>query len=157
MPVTAELGVVMAPVPATNDQTPVPIPGVLATNVVVEAHKVCVAPAFEIVGNAFTTIDVVEVVLAHTPYDILHCKTVVPVVNPVTALLGEFGDVTTPPPDNTDQVPKPTEGVLADNVAVPGLTQTVWEVPATLAGGTLLIVIVVVVIDGGQVPLDILH
>lgn len=40
IPVTAELGEVIVPVPATNVHAPIPMAGVFATSVVVEAHNV---------------------------------------------------------------------------------------------------------------------
>jgi len=73
-----------------------------------------------------TVIVIVLVVLEQVPAEvILHCKTFVPSVNPVTVVFALVEEVTTPPPVNTDQVPVPVVGVLAANVAVGELIQTV--------------------------------
>jgi hypothetical protein len=83
---------------------------------------------------------------------------VVPDVDkPVKVLLGELGEVTTPPPERILHVPIPIDGVFAANVTLPVLTQIVCDVPAMLIGGTLLIIILTVEVEGGHVPLEILH
>ena len=54
----------------------------------------------------------VEVLTGHTPLPILHLKTCVPNVNPVTALVANDGVTIVAVPDKTDQVPVPTAGPL---------------------------------------------
>jgi len=69
---------------------------------------------------------IVLVVLEQVPADVmLHCKTFVPNVNPVTVVFALVEEVTTPPPVNTDQVPVPVVGVLAAKVAFGLEIQTV--------------------------------
>ena len=69
---------------------------------------------------------IVLVVLEQVPADVIvHSKIFVPSVNPVTVVFALVEDVTTPPPVNTDQVPIPVVGVLAANVALGELIQTV--------------------------------
>jgi len=69
---------------------------------------------------------IVLVVLEQVPADVIvHCNMFVPNVNPVTVVFALVEDVTTPPPVNTDQVPVPVVGVLAANVALGELIQTV--------------------------------
>lgn len=78
-----------------------------------------------------------DVEFAHTPLEIIHCKTVVPTVKPVTVVVGEFIDVTTPLPDTILHVPIPVTGVFAANVVLPVLTQIVWDAPAFETVGIL--------------------
>ncbi len=69
---------------------------------------------------------IVLVVLEQVPADVIdHCKMFVPSDNPVTVVFALVEDVTTPPPVNTLQVPVPVVGVLAANVALGELIQTV--------------------------------
>jgi hypothetical protein len=79
----------------------------------------------------------------------------VPVVIPVTPLFGEVGDVNTPAPDTNDQLPVPVTGVLALSVMVD--VQMLDVLPADeIVGGTSLF-ITTVEVDGGHVPLEIVH
>ena len=83
---------------------------------------------------------VVEQVLALL---ILHCNILLPRVNPVTALVGLVGVVTAPPPDNTLQLPVPTDGAFPARVVLGLLMQTVWLGPAlaaVVAGSTITVI-----------------
>ena len=64
-----------------------------------------------------TCIVIVDVVLEQVPAEVmLHCKTFVPSVKPVTVLVGLLVVVIVAPPLITDQVPVPVVGVLAASV-----------------------------------------
>ena len=78
----------------------------------------------------------VEVELAHTPFVILHCKTVIPTAKPLIVEDGLFTAAIVPLPDTILQVPTPTLGVFAAKVALPALTHIVWATPAILVAGT---------------------
>ena len=56
---------------------------------------------------------------------ILHCKTFVPKLNPLTELVGILELVKTAEPDTTDQLPVPVVGVFAAKVVEPVVTQIV--------------------------------
>ena len=101
-------------------QVPTPTNGVFPFKVVlpVLTHIVCDTPAFAIVGTSSVWMLIVAVELAQTPFAMLHCNIVVPTVNPVIVELGLFGEVTTPLPDNTLQVPTPTNGVFPFKVCL---------------------------------------
>ena len=69
---------------------------------------------------------IVLVVLEQVPADVIdHCKMFVPKERFVTVLFAARELVITPVPDITDHVPTPVVGVLAANVAVGELIQTV--------------------------------
>ena len=68
---------------------------------------------------------IVEVVVAQTPFAILHCRTFTPKANPVTADVGLLGPVTVPAPTVIAHVPKPVVGVFAAKVAFGELIQIV--------------------------------
>lgn len=67
-----------------------------------------------------------------TPFLVVHCKIVVPVVNPVMPLLPEVNEVIVPLPDIRVQEPVPTEGLLPVKAVNGVVTHTLW-LPATLA------------------------
>ena len=71
---------------------------------------------------------IVSVLVVQVPLLIVHTKVFIPVVKPVTPLVGEAGIVTTPVPAVTVQSPVPTTGALAANVAV--AEHIVWSGPA---------------------------
>jgi len=162
--VTVEFGaseLVIIPVPLMTDQVPVPVVGVLAASVAFGEliQTVWFDPALAMLVAGSTIIVIVLVVDEQVPADVmLHCKTFVPSVRPVTVELGLVEEVITPPPVNTLQVPIPVVGVLAASVAFGELIQTVWFDPALamLVAGSTIIVIVDVVLE--QVPaLVIVH
>lgn len=63
----------MLAVPLITDQKPVPAVGVLAAIVAVaEAQSVWLGPATELEGNASRTIFTVDVVVGHTPLEMVH-------------------------------------------------------------------------------------
>ena len=59
----------------------------------------------------------------HTPFETVHTKEFVPVLNAVTCEEGLFREVTFPEPAITDHAPLPLVGVAAASVAV--VAQTV--------------------------------
>ncbi|MBL8157890.1 MAG: hypothetical protein JNM70_27395, partial [Anaerolineae bacterium] len=98
---------VTTPPPGNTDQVPVPVVGVLAAKVAVGEliQTVWLEPALAILVAGSTWIVIVLVVLEQVPADVIvHCKTFVPNVNPVTVVFALVEEVTTPPPVNTDQV-----------------------------------------------------
>ena len=73
-----------------------------------------------------TTIVIVLDVLEHVPaLVIVHSKILVPNERLVTVLFAAKLLVKIPVPDNTDQLPTPVVGVLADSAAVGLVIQTV--------------------------------
>jgi hypothetical protein len=61
------------------------------------------------------------------PLEITHFKIVVPGVNPVTAVVGVFGEAITPLPEIILHVPTPTNGVFPNKVVLGVDTQSVCE------------------------------
>lgn len=156
--VVPEVGVVIVADPKTIDHEPVPTDGIFPAIVKLglEIHNVWLGPALATVGKLSTWILIVEVVVAQTPFEILHCKILIPNARPVTVDVGLFGLVIVPNPEITDHVPTPVVGVLAANVAFGELIQTVWLGPAVeiLGAGSTMIVIVETVC--GQAPLFVM-
>jgi len=70
-------------------------------------------------------------------------------------VFGKVGEVIVPAPDTKVQLPVPIAGVLPFNVAT--VAQTVCDAPALDAVGVKKRVIDTVDVDGGQVPLLIVH
>jgi hypothetical protein len=112
---------VITALPLITDQVPTPEVGVLAANVVVgfKTQSVWLGPAFAILGAGFTIMVIVEFVNGHAPLLLmLHSKTFVPRLNPLTVVVGLFGLLNIPEPETTDHVPNPEVGVFAANVVV---------------------------------------
>ncbi len=124
IPVTLVFGVlgeVIVAVPDKTLQLPTPMVGVLPANTVVLefAHSVCEAPALDTIGILSTCMAIVEVEAGHTPLDIVHCNMLlVPVGTLVIVVFGVLGEVMTPPPVITLQVPIPTVGVFPARVVL---------------------------------------
>lgn len=157
-PVTVEVGVVEfvnTPLLDITDQVPVPISGVFPVMVAEVAHIVCVDPAFETVGRSSLVIDTVEVDAGQTPLEILHWKTLTPTLNPLTAQMFDSGVANDPLPEICVQLPTPTVGAFPLNVAVS--EQTTELVPATAVVGTWSRMMATVDVEGGHVPLDMVH
>jgi hypothetical protein len=133
MPDVGDEGDVIIPLPETKLQAPVPITGVLPAKVAVVAHTVCDTPAFEIVGGELRIIATVELDVPQL-LEMVHWKTLVPVLIPVTPEAGEVGLVMAPLPDTNVQLPVPTAGVFPAKVAVE--VQIVCEEPAVAAVGS---------------------
>ena len=111
--------------------------------VVIVSHCVWSVPASAIVASASTLIVTSSEDVGHVPFDVVHVNTFAPTPNPVTPDVGEEGVVIVPVPDVNVQVPVPTAGVLPAKVAVPGVSHTVWSVPAFAAVGAASNVIVI--------------
>ena len=86
-------------------------------------------------GFASTFTETVLVEEGHAPLEIVHMKTFEPALKPVTPELFEVGEVILAPPETTLQEAVPTEGTLADRVAVEA--QIFWLVPAFDAVGVI--------------------
>jgi hypothetical protein len=120
-PVTDDVfvvGLVMEEPPAITDQTPIPIVGILEFKVVVEAHIVKSVPALETSGYESTKTETVLVEAGQTPFTTVHSNILFPVDKEVIPEEFNVGVVTDDPPEITDQVPIPTNGIFALSVAV---------------------------------------
>ena len=75
----------------------------------------------------------VSVEFGQVPFDVVHTKVLMPVVNVVTVELFKVGFVTEEPPAITDHIPVPIEGIFEFNVDVDA--QIVKSVPALAVVG----------------------
>ncbi len=66
-----------------------------------------------------------ELLAAHTPFTMLHLKTLIPTARLVAEVEACVGSDTVPLPETSDQVPEPTLGRLPDKVTVGELIQMV--------------------------------
>ena len=158
IPVTeefGEVGDVNTPAPDTNDQTPLPVTGVLPLSVTVEVQMFELLPAADTVGGMSLIIATVDVDGGQVPLDIVHWKTFVPGDKPVTLEFGEDGVVMAPPPDTRLHNPVPIPGVFPDKVA--DEEQTVCVVPALDTVGLESLITATVEVDGAQTPLLMVH
>ena len=128
---TLEFGLTIVAVPDNKLHVPVPTEVVLAAITVEVEHTDCDGPALAVVGGAFRVIDMVDIEAGHTPLEVCHWNTLVPIPIPVIELTLEFGLVMVAVPDNKLQVPVPAEVVLA--AITVEVEHTVWLTPA-LAG-----------------------
>jgi hypothetical protein len=120
-----ELMLVTVPPPDMTDQVPIPTLGAVAARVGVEVTQtVWLGPALAIPGGSKVTMLMVGLLDTQIPFVVVHCKTVVPVVSPVIALLPDVGMVIVPLPDKMVQEPVPTEGLFPVNAAKGEVTQT---------------------------------
>jgi hypothetical protein len=143
---------VTEPDPAITDHTPIPTVGFTAANVAVVAQIVWFVPASEVGCASRIIVTVEEEVQA--PFETVHTKELVPVLNDVTCDEGLFTAVMLPDPAITDQTPVPTVGLTAAKVAV--VAQIVWFVPA-LDTGCASRTIVTVAALVGQLLFGIVH
>ena len=116
----AKPGLVIVPVPETNDQVPIPEVGEVAANTVVGvlAQIVWLIPAVAVCAGLFTIIKTVAELEPHNPFDMVHRNVFVPDPRPVTALVGDKELLTDPAPPIKVQVPIPLVIVLAARVVV---------------------------------------
>ena len=70
---------------------------------------------------------------AHTPFEIVHLKTLFPTESPDTPEVGEVALTKIAVPEITDQSPDPIIGEFAERVAT--VEQIVWSFPAFAAVG----------------------
>ena len=153
-----EPGVVNTPLlTAPLLQTPVPIAGVFAAIVALNAQMVWVGPATAGVGNASTFMLMVDVDGGHTLLEICHCKMCVPTVKPVTVVLGKLGFVIVAVPETKLHTPVPTAGVFPARVALPVLIHIVCDGPAFALEGGKSRITVTVEDDAGHTPLVIVQ
>lgn len=78
-----------------------------------------------------------------------------PVATPVTPLLAEFGDKKVPEPETSVHTPLPIIGLLPFKVTVEVQIFELAPADATVGGRSLITATVEV--DGGHVPLEIVH
>ena len=116
-PLVGLVGVVTAPVPAVTVQSPVPTVAALAASVAVGEQIVWSGPAADVVGSWSTLMVMASVLGVQVPFVIVHTNVLTPVVKPVTPELGSVGSVTVAVPVLNVQIPVPTIGVFAANVA----------------------------------------
>ena len=90
-----------------------------------------------------------------TPLLIVHLKVAEPSGKPMTSESASEGLVIEPPPLTRLQTPVPTVGVFADNRKVE--SQTVRSSPALAGVGIESRIIITSSVDGGQIPLLIVH
>src|ERR1044072_1666265 len=125
-PVTEEEGLVnelRLAVPEKRDQIPEPAVGVSAASVALAEHTVWLIPALALAGRSLITITE-ELAEGQTPFDTVHTKIFVPLLNAVTTEEELFNAVILPVPPITDQLPVPIVGVAAFNIADD--EQTLW-------------------------------
>src|SRR5688572_24824681 len=107
-----ELGDVMTPDPLMTVHTPSPIGGILPVRLVWDSQIILSGPANGCGACASRRIDMVSLVLGQTPLLVVQTRVLVPMLSPVTMLLGLEGIMTLLPPAMTDQTPVPILGVL---------------------------------------------
>ena len=128
-PVTLELArlaLAKVPVPVTTLQIP-PVAAV-AARVVVEEQIVWSIPALGESGFSCTLMVILSEDAAHTPFEIVHLKTLFPMESPDTPEVGEVALSKIAVPEITVHVPIPIIEELAESVAT--VEQIVWSVPA---------------------------
>jgi hypothetical protein len=123
------------PVPDKTVHKAVPVIGVFAFKVTLDAHKVCETPALETVGGISLVTVTVLLDEGQTPLEIVQTNLLIPLLNPVTVVEALAGVVTEPVPVMTDHKPVPAVGVLAAKVTED--VQSVCGVPAFEIPGEL--------------------
>lgn len=109
------------------------------------------------VGAGSTVITISSVDEVHVPLLIVHLNVLLdPIVNPVTALVGLLGVVTTAVPLTVVHAPVPIVAVFAFKVVVVVL-HNVWSVPAAAVVGKASIVITTSSVLLVQLPFAIVH
>jgi hypothetical protein len=129
--VLARLAFEKVPVPEIPLQ--IPPAAEVAARVVVEEQIVWSVPALGESGLSCTLMVILSEDAAHTPFEIVHLKTLFPTESPDTPEVGEVELSKIAVPETTDQSPVPTDGELAESVAT--VAQIVWSVPAFAAVG----------------------
>lgn len=111
------LTLVTVPEPTITDQLPVPekAAGAFAASVAVGTliQIVCVTPAVDVVAILSTRMLIVELVVAHIPFVMLHLKTLIPAEIALTAVLLASVLLIVAAPLTSDQLPAPLLGVFA--------------------------------------------
>ena len=128
--VLARLAFVKVPVPKITLQTP---PLAEAESVVVEEQIVWSIPALGESGFSCTLMVILSEDAAHTPFEIVHLKTLFPMESPDTPEVGEVALSKIAVPEITVHVPIPIIEELAESVAI--VAQIVWSVPASAIVG----------------------
>lgn len=121
----------MVPEPEMSDQEPEM--AAVAERLVMLVQMVWSFPAKAEGGLVSTVMVTKSETDPQTPFETVHLKVFTPVPKAVTLLLGELEETIVPAPETNVQVPLPTSGVVAPNVAE--LVQMVWSLPAWAAEG----------------------
>jgi len=125
-----KLGVVTTPVPRTDVQEPVPVPGCSPSSVAVLAQTVWLVPA-EIAKELLVT--TTSSSRTQALFVMVHLKVFGPELNAVTVVLNWLEAVIVAAPVTRVQRPVPIVGMLPASVAV--VPQTGWSAPAVAAVG----------------------
>lgn len=153
-------GLVIVPVPETNDQEPVPtagrFPASVAVTVPVVAQRVCDGPAFEIEGVFVPTTIMLSSDEAQGAFEIVQRKVLLPTPKPVIVVFGLLGETIVPDPPSNVHSPVPAVGVFAAITALDEM-QTVWSGPAEAIEGTARVVILIFETEEAQGGLLIDH
>jgi hypothetical protein len=100
---------------------------------VVEEQIVWSIPALGESGFSCTLMVILSEGAAHTPFEIVHLKTLFPTESPDTPEVGEVALTKIAVPETTDQSPIPIIGEFAERVAT--VEQIVWSFPALAVVG----------------------
>lgn len=154
----AELGVVIVAVPDTIVHKPLPTIGEFPASVYeVTLQRLVSAPASATVGGLSTLITISSVLLEQPGAEMVHLRVAVaPMVNPLTADVGDVGVVIVAVPDTTDQTPVPEAGALPLSVVLV-ILHKFWSDPAAAAVMVLLILITTVSVEAVQGELLMVH
>ena len=129
--VFAKEAVEKVPVPEITLQIP-PL-AAEAESDVVEEQIVWSIPALGESGLSCTLMVILSEDAAHTPFKIVHLKTLFPTESPDTPEVGEVALTKIAVPEIMVQIPFPMDGEFAERVVT--VEQIVWSVPAFAAVG----------------------
>ena len=129
--VLARLAFVKVPVPEITLQIP-PL-AAEAESIVLLEQIVWSIPALGESGFSCTLMVMLSEDAAHTPFEIVHLKTLFPMESPDTPEVGEVALSKMAVPEITVHSPDPIIGELAERVAT--VEQIVWSVPALAVVG----------------------
>ena len=129
--VLAKLAFEKVPVPEITLQIP-PL-AAEAESVVVEEQIVWSIPALGESGFSCTLMVILSEDAAHTPFEIVHLKTLFPMESPDTPEVGEVALTKIAVPEIMVQIPFPMDGEFAERVVT--VEQIVWSFPAFAAVG----------------------
>lgn len=154
MVVVGEVADVIAPVPETNVQLPVPTAGVFPFSVVegLLIQMVWLVPASAVVGTWSTVIETVDVDEEQL-FVIVHANIFTPNPKLVIVVVSRLTFVIVPLPDTTLHEPVPMAALFAAITTFGLLIQTVWFGPALATVGAGSTRICVVAVEAAQTPL----
>ena len=131
--VLAKLAFEKVPVPEITVHSPDPIIGEFAERVVTVEQIVWSFPVLGESGFSCTLMVILSEDAAHTPFEIVHLKTLFPMESPDTPEVGEVALTKIAVPEIMVQIPFPMDGEFAERVVT--VEQIVWSVPAFAAVG----------------------